>query len=673
MASTKKDSGNGPYDPPTTLIAVARQKLSSLGYQDVRENFELFDPLGDGSMAATADVVAFDGNEPVVLFAAVAKGESSKPSVQDDARFKAGLGASAEKPFLFVWVSDSEIDYVLDLQKDAQIAAVPSVSEWRAAARPISESRRKLFQAVSAEYHRGDFRSIQKKFDALHEEIYSSGGVKPTNAAIDELGKLLFLKVHLEKSPRHELRTGAGAGKRFAAIFSGTYLREHKRQAVIELKDAFREINNLDKYKARDLTGEEHTVFAYDEPLRLEHPDVLASAIEALDLRDKEGKPIRLSVPDRDLMGNGERARITREHLIHEDLLGWAYDVFLRGKYASDEGLATYLTPSQVVECMSRLAFQDIPDIDLWARRGDPEHRERWNPSTEEERNLPAFLMGDICCGTGRFLVGGLGQVKRRLLDDQHVGHSDDEKLAWLSLMKRYSFFGADQAHGSITKARINMLMYGEGHSQLLKVDDAITDEHIDRLAGRFDLIMTNPPFGAGKYTDPKGLARMRRDDLGLELGWKWNGDRNKRKALDKSDPASLFLDRNLQLLKPGGRLLIIVPDGILCNSGDAYVREYLMGTRDEETQIFLGGKAIVKAVVSLPTETFSIAGTGAKTSFLFLQKKRHSTDKQGAVFMAVAEHVGYLKKGKTEVADPEGNDLVEIVTHYLAGTEIDQ
>jgi type I restriction enzyme M protein len=233
--------------------------------------------------------------------------------------------------------------------------------------------------------------------------------------------------------------------------------------------------------------------------------------------------------------------------------------------------------------------------------------------------------------------------------------------------MKRHSFFGADQAKGSIQKARINMLLYGEDHSQLLKVDDSIVDPHIDRLAGKFDLIMTNPPFGTGKYDDPKGLARMRQEDLGLELGWSWTpGNRNKRKELAKADPAALFIDRNLQLLKPGGRLLIVVPDGILCNASDANIREYIIGAKDDENGEFLGGKAILRAVVSLPTETFSIAGTGAKTSFICLEKKRHPADAQGPVFMAVAEHVGYLKKGKTEVPDPAGDDLVQIAAEYL-------
>src|SRR5262249_7397867 len=258
-------------------------------------------------------------------------------------KFKAGLGAAKGKPFRFVWVWDGENDFFFDLEKDAQIQALPERAKWRSAARPISDSRTRLVQEVSGEYHRGDFRAIQRKFDDLHEAIYSRGGVKPTNAAIDEVGKLLFLKVHLEKSPAYVLTSGEAKDMRFAEVYAADFVRKKGKAAIPCLKDAFREINNLPQYRAKDITADEHTIFAYDEPLRLENPEILAMAIDALDLKDREGNSIRLSVPDRELIGNGKRSRMLRAHLIHEDLLGWAFDVFLRGKYASDEGLATYL------------------------------------------------------------------------------------------------------------------------------------------------------------------------------------------------------------------------------------------------------------------------------------------------------------------------------------------
>ncbi|NLB69386.1 MAG: hypothetical protein GX804_06865 [Lentisphaerae bacterium] len=185
----KKDSA------PGKLREQAREQLAELGYEKLIEDFQLFDPFGDGSMDATADLVAMDGDEPVVLFAAADPGDAARPSIQDDAKFKAGLGADEGKPFRFVWVWDGDNNFIFDLEKDAQISDLPRKDLWREIAKPISDSRSRLLQDLSAEYHRGDFRAIQRKFDQLHDAIYSRGGVKPTNAAIDELGKLLFLRI----------------------------------------------------------------------------------------------------------------------------------------------------------------------------------------------------------------------------------------------------------------------------------------------------------------------------------------------------------------------------------------------------------------------------------------------------------------------------------------------
>lgn len=114
----------------------------------------------------------------------------------------------------------------------------------------------------------------------------------------------------------------------------------------------------------------------------------------------------------------------------------------------------------------------------------------------------------------------------------------------------------------------------------------------------------------------------------------------------------------------------MVLPDGILSNSGDRYVREYLMGRKDEETGRFYGGKAVVKAVVSLPQVVFKLAGAGAKTSFLYIQKKRPG-EEQDAVYMAVADEVGFDVKNNKEVVTGR-NDLVRIVEGYREGAPDD-
>ena len=651
-----KNSNN---EQQTTLDRM-RIRLGDLGYTQLVENLPLvqIDPENPTNCA----LAAMDGEEVVIFCYPVETGFAQQIAVQDEGVFWSRL-VHGERIAQFVWVSDGDFDYYFDNNKNTSIAELPEQAEWRNVVRGISTDRKKHLIELSEAFARGNWRYIQRKFNELHERLYPSGGFSSANEAIDEICRLLFMKTHLERNPSYTVQ--ALNGKRLSDVLNADNIRKGGAKAVQEVKDAFKELAALPDYIATDLTGTQNTIFPADDYLRLNSPENLAFAVEIF-------QDVRL-VPD----PNDKRQ-------VHEDLLGWAYDVFLRGKYDGSGGLATYLTPSQVTECMAQMAFHDIREEELWAG-----YKGMSNPASH-----PTFLMGDITCGTGRFLIAALKQVKDRVLDT--LGKSDEEKRWWLSQIKHYSFFGADQASGSLIKARLNMLLYGDGHSQLLHVDDSLLDQHIDRLMGKFDLIMTNPPFGKNKYdaskgdSYAKGLEKMRSNKLfyhpevqhllddpryQCELGYSWTSDRNKKKPLENADPASLFIDRNLQLLKPGGRLLIVLPDGILSNSGDKYIREYLMGLKDEKTGEFFGGKAVVKAVVSLPTQTFAISGTGAKTSFLYVQKKGTYTvggqtitvDRQGPIFMAVAEHVGYIKKGNDELTDPAGNDLKPIAENYCA------
>jgi type I restriction enzyme M protein len=652
MASKKPN-----IDKQATLNRM-RQQLIELGYTQIVADLPLVEI--DTDNPASCALAALDGEEVVVYCHPVEPGLAQQVAIQDEGVFWSRL-VQGDRIAFFVWISDGEFDYYFDNIKNTSIANLPEQADWRSVVRGISEDRKKHLIEMSEEFARGNWRYIQRKFNDLHERLYPAGGFSSANEAIDEICRLLFMKTHLERNPSYTVHSLKD--KRLSDVLNSDNIRRGGTKAVQEVKDAFKELAALPEYIAIDLTGAQNTIFPADDYLRLSNPENLAFAVEIF-------QDVRL-IPD----PNDKRQ-------VHEDLLGWAYDVFLRGKYDGSGGLATYLTPSQVTECMAQMAFHDISDEELWAG-----YKGMGNPVS-----CPTFLMGDITCGTGRFLIATVKQVKDRVLDT--LGKSDEEKRWWLSQIKHHSFFGADQASGSLIKARLNMLLYGDGHSQLLHVDDSLLDQHIDRLMGKFGLIMTNPPFGKGKYDSSKGknyldgLEKMRGNKLfyhpevqhllddpryQCELGYSWTSDRRKKKPLSNADPASLFLDRNLQLLKPGGRLLIVLPDGILSNSGDKFIREYLMGLKDKQTGEFFGGKAVVKAVVSLPTQTFAISGTGAKTSFLYVQKKgtftgdgkKITVDHQGSIFMAVAEHVGYIKKGNDEFTDPAGNDLKPIAESY--------
>lgn len=159
--------------------------------------------------------------------------------------------------------------------------------------------------------------------------------------------------------------------------------------------------------------------------------------------------------------------------------------------------------------------------------------------------------------------------------------------------------------------------------------------EDIDELALSFgqpienqmDIVLANPPFGTlGKITNEKLLRKY-------ELGYKWQGENTnyfKNKILHTGQtPEILFIERCLQLLKEGGRMAIVLPNGMFENPSLEYLR------------FFIKQKARVLAVVNLPQETFIPFGTGVKTSILFLQKETEK-DLSQKVFFGRVTKLGY-------------------------------
>lgn len=159
--------------------------------------------------------------------------------------------------------------------------------------------------------------------------------------------------------------------------------------------------------------------------------------------------------------------------------------------------------------------------------------------------------------------------------------------------------------------------------------------EDLDELALSFgkpienqmDIVLANPPFGTlGKITNEKLLRKY-------ELGYKWQGENTnyfKTKTLHAGQtPEILFIERCLQFLKEGGRMAIVLPNGMFENPSLEYLR------------IFIKQKARVLAVVNLPQETFIPFGTGVKTSILFLQKETEK-DLSKKVFFGRVTKLGY-------------------------------
>ncbi|MCK6586700.1 MAG: SAM-dependent methyltransferase, partial [Polyangiaceae bacterium] len=380
---------------------------------------------------------------------------------------------------------------------------------------------------------------------------------------------------------------------------------------------------------------------------------------------------------------------------IAADVLGRAFDVFLRANFESKGGLGIYLTPAPVKQAMLAMAFHDIKEsttdaAGLVARDG---------------KGRPAFRFCDPTCGTAGFMSVAHSHLKRALDDiGGKATASDEARRKLFADMCEHSFVGADSSPQMVMLARVNMALLGAPKARIFYTQNSLTSSQLK--PGSFDLICTNPPFGTPKFSKGQeeakrhhekamaGILATFRSDLtprsgrgggyhyspsvnGLAMGGEPNSKGVWKEASTNTDPAILFIDRCLQLLKPGGRLLIVLPDGVLCNSGDRYVREYIMGTKDEASGEFHGGKAIVKGVISLPADAFKLSGTGAKTSVLYLQKRHARKDDpekfqdeaQTDVFMAVAETLGYVVKNNVEdYSAGVPNDLAAIVGAYVRG-----
>ena len=221
----------------------------------------------------------------------------------------------------------------------------------------------------------------------------------------------------------------------------------------------------------------------------------------------------------------------------------------------------------------------------------------------------------DPACGSGGFLAYTL----RHLLNENQ---------------KDYFLTGIDKDSFLARLAKIYLALIGNNNYHIfcensLEIPTNWQKETQETIKlGSFDLILTNPPFGAKIPVVGDELLDQ------FNLGHKWtNGDKRRmtNSLLDKQPPQILFIERCFQLLKDGGRLGIILPDGIFGNPSDRYIWEYI------------SQNASIIGVVSLSQETFQ-PSTHTKTSVLFLKK---TTKRPKKIFMAIANAIGHNKNGK--------------------------
>ncbi|MHA6766217.1 N-6 DNA methylase [Sphingobium ummariense] len=282
------------------------------------------------------------------------------------------------------------------------------------------------------------------------------------------------------------------------------------------------------------------------------------------------------------------------------DSKGAAFEYFVRATLKGKK-LGQYFTPRPLIELMHALI------------------------GTEKVLNTLAFSgdmrVVDPACGTGGFLVylmqSAVEQAQQWHKQGKFNANRRDELM---EKIKQKVFFGADAHEGVASSAKMNMIIAGDGHSNIQCEDSLAASSTIWNVnTPDIDLIITNPPFGTSENES------MLEEDL---VQFPKGGAKGQ----------ILFLQKMVQTLKPGGEICTVIDEGLLNTEQASALREYIL----EQT--------VVRGIVRLPDTTFKPNKINVKSSILHLVK-RHDTnadlDDDYPVFFLDVRSLGYHGSGE--------------------------
>ena len=277
------------------------------------------------------------------------------------------------------------------------------------------------------------------------------------------------------------------------------------------------------------------------------------------------------------------------------DVIDDAFEYLMSKSQKGEKG--QYFTPRYVIEMCVRML----------------------NPQADE-------YMIDTAAGSCGFPIHTIFYVWKHILEEKgikqsHLFTSEKKPPACSDYVNKH-VFAIDFDRNCVRVSRVLNLIAGDGKTNVMQLnsldytrwDETMQDEDwkdsfyegwrkLKKLRRsnksnrdfNFDILMANPPF-AGEIKEGKLISQY-------ELG------KNARGKMQTKVPRDiLFIERNLAMLKPGGRMAIVLPQGVFNNSSDQYIRE------------FIAKECRILAVVGLHGNVFK-PHTGTKTSVLFVQK----------------------------------------------------
>lgn len=433
------------------------------------------------------------------------------------------------------------------------------------------------------ESRRDPYSRFYSALAVLREDFHRIGHFDDANAKLDELCKLLVLKV---LDARHPLEDGRS---RLCSVYLADLAEKahgDRRHIAAAMHDVFTEL--ADKF-----------------------PDEIEALgpNRGLNIRADDDEFARALIPTLEAL---PRADLANGGHWSFDGLNEAFGHFIQDSFRNRKEDAQYMTPPEVVSALVQIAFADIV--------------------CELGGQAPAspLLIADPTCGVGSFL----GAAYRHAL---HVA------LPHGCLADHLTMFGQDKVDRMVRLANVNLTIFAGVRATIRTGNSILPPSGLRDIQGKVDLVITNPPFGATFESD-----ELMREATAAELPTLVSLARSR--SLPKTvDSEYLLLDRELALLKPGGRLLMVVPDHVVSGSGFS-----------ETFRLALLRHADLVAVFDLPTEAFAQAGTRTKTSVVYLRRRNtsHSDAPSGHVFMATSEDLGF------RVVSRVGASVKRIVGH---------
>ncbi len=447
-------------------------------------------------------------------------------------------------------------------------------------------------------------------------------------AAFDEIAKILFVKVFVERE--------LSAKRQRENLFNTKYLDSQLSKHPLNLLFT----NTKEAY-------EDDKIFEPGEEIRL-RPATGREIVKLLE---------RYNLSD-----------------TSEDIKGIAFERFLGRTFRGEIG--QFFTPRTIVEFMIRMIDPKEGDIICDPASGSGGFlirffeivREQIHSETDAEyREFKAKLEAKKLPDTEQ-----ADALREKFAEIQETLNQRKRGSRLWNLANR-CIYGTDANDRMARTSKMNMIMHGDGHAGVHHHDGFLNVNGI--FEGRFDVILTNPPFGANvepsdvvhesdvmtdrsaerRYTEVYGdlyteaLAQVRAT-INKPIASLFTLPKNKK---SKVKTEILFIERCLSLLKPGGRLGIVLPEGIFNNPSLTYVRE------------FCENRAFIRSVVSLPQETFLSSGASVKASLLFLQK--FSIDEQADFD---AKHANSHSKIKARYVDEIANETQRMKDEIASSRE---